>query len=157
MFSKSQITPPALPPIAALGWAAGLCDGDGCIHIARQTYSDPKRSHQPNFRIRLTISQSNLPVLKYFQQVVGASGCVSAPKRTLQQNKQPYNLTYDGAKALTVIKLLTPFLVGKLPEALVVIAYARECRINEHPGPQGQPPSIWKLREAYYKKLRRLK
>jgi hypothetical protein len=157
MFAKTQIAQPSLPPIMALAWAAGLTDGDGCVHIAKQTFSDPKRIHRPNFRIRLTISQSNLPVLQYFQQVVGVTGCVSAPKRTLQQNKQHYSLTYDGAQALTVILKLRPFLVGKLAEVLVVIAFARVCRINEHPGPQGQSPRIWKLREAYYKKLRRMK
>lgn len=157
MFSTSQIAQPSLPPMMALAWAGGLTDGDGCLHIAKQTFSDPARAHRPNFRMRLTISQSNLPVLQYFQQVVGETGCVSAAKRTLQQNKQHYNLTYDGKKALTVIRKLRPFLVGKLPEALVMMAFARQCRINEHPGPGGQLPRIWRLREAYYKKLRRMK
>lgn len=157
MFSKSQIAQPSMPPVMALAWAAGLCDGDGCLHIAKQTFRDPARAHRPNYRMRLTVSQSNLPVLLYFQQVVGETGCVSSPKRTLQQNKQHYNLTFDGKKALAVVQKLRPFLVGKLPEALVMMAFARKCRINEHPGPKGQLPRIWMLREGYYKKLRRMK
>jgi len=157
MFTKTQFAQPSLAPIMALAWAAGLTDGDGCVHIAKQTFRDPARAHRPNYRMRLIISQSDLPVLQYFQQVVGVTGCVSATKRTLQQNKQHYNLTYDGKKALTVINALRPYMVGKLAQALVMMAFARQCRINEHPGPQGQSPRIWKLREAYYKKMRRMK
>lgn len=157
MFPKTQVTQPLLPPKVALAWAAGLTDGDGCIYIAKQTYSDPRRENQPNFRLRLTISQSNLPVLQYVQHVVGVNGCVAAPTRTLQQNKQHYSLTYDGRRALAVIRKLCPYLVAKRAEALVALDFARVCRIDEHPGPKGQSPRIWKLREAFYNKLRRLK
>jgi len=44
MFAKTQIAQPSLPPIMALAWAAGLTDGDGCVHIAKQTFSDPWNS-----------------------------------------------------------------------------------------------------------------
>lgn len=157
MFAKKKVLFPTLPPMQALAWAAGLTDGDGCIHIARQTFKDPARAHRPNFRLRVTVAQSNLAVLQYMQTIVGVIGCVAAPKRTLQQNKQHYSLTFDGDKALVVIKKLYPFLVAKRAEAAVALDFARRCQINKHPGPKGQSPRIWALREAFYNKLRRMK
>ena len=157
MFTKKKVLFPTLPPAQALAWGAGLTDGDGCIHIARQTFKDPARAHRPNFRLRLTVTQSNLPVLQHLQTVVGVTGCVAAPNRTLQQNKQPYSLTFDGDKALMVIKKLYPFLVAKRAEAAVALDFARRCQLNMHPGPKGQSPRIWALREMFYNKLRRMK
>ena len=138
-----------------LAWAAGFMDGEGCISIARQTYTDPTR--RDTFRLRVDITQNHLKVLRYFEKAVGVQGRLYEVKRTGSQNRDGYHLGYDGDRGFDVIERLLPFLQRKQHEAEAVLEFRKTCELNRHFGPKGCPERIWKLRERFYRKLQALK
>ena len=144
-----------MPDAIDLAWAAGFADGEACISLARQTYKDARR--RPTFRLRFDVVQNHREVLLHFETCVGISGRLYATKRTTATNRQTYHLTYDGAAAYAVVRRLIPWLVRKRPEAQVAMAYVERARPGWHPGPRGCPAELWKVRESYYVKLRRMK
>ncbi len=141
-------------PHFTIEWAAGFLDGEGCIHIARQTYRGKRRD---GFRLRVYIVQNNLEVLEHFRDGIGIDARIYKVRRTTQHNKQVYTLNFEGKKAMTLIALLMPHLVRKQEEAQVAMAYWVEGRVGMRPGRQGLPPEIVAFRERMYAKLRSLK
>jgi len=138
-----------------LAYQAGVLDGEGCIHIARQKYPAPRR--RACYRLRLTIAQNHLRTLADFQRDVGVEGRIYETRRTNVQNRDAYALTYDGAAAAEVIVRLRPFLRRKRPEATMALEYQAQCEVSTRFGGKGAPADIWHLREWYYNKLRAMK
>src|SRR5437899_4078782 len=87
---------------ADLGWAAGLMDGEGCVHIAKQTYGASGR--RPTYRLRVYITQVDDSVLKEFEWIVGISGRLYGPKPKGKQNRTCHTLVYDGIKAFQILE-----------------------------------------------------
>jgi hypothetical protein len=137
-----------------LAWAAGLFDGDGCVLISKQ--SQPGRKN-PTYRLCLSVVQNCRDTVERFQEVLGLQSCLVVVRRTSKQNRRVYDLRYDGVHALRVLQLLKPDLYRKALEADVAIEAWRHCAMGVLPGCGGLPASVWKAREQYYKKLRRLK
>jgi hypothetical protein len=137
-----------------LAHSAGLFDGDGCVLISKQM--QPGRKH-PTYRLCLSLVQNCHRTVTRFQDVLGLQACLVEVRRTLQQNRQVYDLRYDGIHALRVLHLLMPYLVRKAVEAEVAIDFWNDCAMGVLPGSNGLPESVWKAREQYYKKLQRLK
>lgn len=140
---------------ADLGWAAGVMDGEGCIHIARQTYGETGR--RPTYRLRLHISQNSEFLLREFAWAVGVAGRLYSPKPTRKQNRVCHSLVYDGIRAFVVLERLRQHLRRKKPEAELAAEFRAQCDIHRHPGPKGCPESIWELREWYYERMSGLK
>jgi hypothetical protein len=138
-----------------LAYLGGFFDGEGCIHLAKQTFKDPMR--RATFRMRLVIGQNNLEILEYFAQEVGVTGKIHRIARTRAQNRQCYALIFDGATAFEVLRKLLPYLRRKLPEALVALEYEQSCAVHVHPGRRGIDPNDWALRARFYRKLRAMK
>lgn len=141
-------------PRFGIEWAAGFLDGEGCIHIARQTYRGKRRD---TFRLRVYIVQNNREVLEHFRDGVGIDARIYKVRRTQQHNKQVYTLNFEGKKALALIALLMPHLIRKHEEAQTAMTYWVEGRVGMRPGPKGLPPEIGAFRERMYLKLRSLK
>lgn len=141
------------PPVT-LSYCAGLFDGDGCILISRQLQPGRKR---PTYRLVLSLVQNCRITVEHFQKALGLQACLVQVARTRKQNRQVYDLRFDGVHALRALQLLQPYLVRKKLEAEVAIDFWRQCALGVLPGCQGLPESIWKLRESFYKKLQRLK
>ena len=138
-----------------LAWAAGFFDGEGCIHIARQTYGISGR--RPTYRMRLDISQNNISVLQEFEWAVGIRGRHYTLQRTAKQNRPCYSLAFDGVAAFEVLERLIDMLRRKKCEAELAAEFRRECDIHRHFGSKGCPPELWRLRFSYYKKMIALK
>jgi hypothetical protein len=139
----------------SLAYMGGFFDGEGCIHLAKQTFRDPNR--RATFRMRVDLSQNNLEMLQAFQLEVGVPGNLHALKRTLSQNRQCYKILYDGDSAFEVLRRLLPYLRRKKPEAIVALEYQQSCAIHIHPGRRGIDPDDWALRARFYRKLRAMK
>lgn len=158
----SQISPiSSATPEPTLGellaWCAGMIDGEGCLHIARQTYTSAARRHRPTYVFRLSIGQSDYLALLIMLRVLGGNGRIYPVKRRRGMNKQPYVLVFSGPSAYAALRRVHPHLRVKKAQADMAFEFEREGRINEHRGPQGQLPEIWALRERYYRKLQRMK
>ena len=137
-----------------LAYCAGLFDGDGCISISKTHRPDRKN---PTYRLCLSLVQNCLMTVKRFQGVIDVLSMLVEPTRTVQQNRQVYDLRYDGKNSLRVLEMLRPYLVRKSAEADVAIQFMLLGKMSVHTGPKGAPPEIWKIREQLYRKLRALK
>ena len=137
-----------------LAYSAGLFDGDGCVLISK--HHQEGRKH-PTYRLCLSLVQNCHTTVTHFQSVLELQACLVEVRRSQQQNRQVYDLRYDGIHALRVLQLLKPYLVRKAVEAQVAIDFWRKCAMGVLPGCNGIPDSVWKDRERFYKKLQRLK
>lgn len=137
-----------------LAHSAGLFDGDGCVIVSKQ--HQPGRKHA-TYRLCLSLVQNCHTTIQHFKEVMGLQAHIHEVPRKTQQNRQVYDLRYDGIHALRVLQLLYPHLVRKKIEAEVAIEFWSECAMGVLPGPNGLPDHIWQARERYYKKLQRLK
>ena len=143
-------------PAFSLEWAAGFADGEASIFIYKQAYpADPGRNSA--YRLGFAISQNDLQVLEHFKDGLGVHSAIYPSRRSLQHNKQVYELRYTGVNALKTIALLQPYLIRKQAEAQVAIQYWQRCGGGGHPGPAGWPAAIQALRERFCKKLKALK
>jgi hypothetical protein len=137
-------------------YGAGLADGEGCIQIIKQKV--PGRRN-PSYRLRFEMMQNDFRTLEHFVHCVGIEAKIRLVNRDREgkQNRQVWRLAYDGPQAYAVIRCLQRYLVRKGPEAQVAREFVEKGRIGMHPGPSGTPRRYWQVREACFKKLRKLK
>lgn len=147
--------PLRLSPTQGLIYCAGLFDGEGCIHIARQVHKTARRGYV--YRLRVSISQNHQGTLIDFQDLIGIEGLMYQTGRAAGQNKDCYQLTFDGQKGAQVLNLMFPYLLRKGPEAKAAMQFQSTCEIGTHFGPNGCPAHVWKQRDAFYLKLKSLK
>jgi hypothetical protein len=138
-----------------LTYAAGLLDGEGCIHIARQRKAQARRGYV--LRLVVTVAQNHLRTLTDFQDMAAVEGRIYMLRRQGPANRDSYTLNYDGSQAGTLLERLQPYLGRKLDEARVALRFQNETQIHRHFGPGGCPDEIWQLRELLCTKLRSLK
>lgn len=97
-----------------LAWAAGLFDGEGCIHALKR--------QENTFQVSLGMVDEC--TVNRFAQIIGYSRPLSVQwhsKRNPKHNDAYYWRTSKREDILVVLKRLFPYLVTKRPEALVVI------------------------------------
>lgn len=140
---------------ADMAWAAGLFDGEGCVHIAKQTYAK-QTGRQPTYRLRVSVHQTRLAVLHEFEWAVGLRGTYPRQTVTNKQRRVCHALVYDGVTAFTLLERMGEFLRRKAPQAQLAQEFRRECAVHVHPGPNGHDKSIWELRRWYYAQMRLL-
>jgi len=130
-----------------------MLDGDGCIAIVKQPFSN-RRSI---FRLIVSISQNCLQTLQHFQRCVNVPSVIYAVRRQIGHNKQVYTLNFTGPNAMRLVKLLHEYLVRKRQEAAVALSFCENGQISRRFGRHGVPPAVEGIRVAHYKKLRALK
>lgn len=138
-----------------LAYAAGLFDGEGCIHISRQKKKTARRKFI--YRLVATVAQNHLETLIDFQTLAGVEGRIYRRRRSGTSNRDSFALNYDGKRAAELLKRLSPLLLRKRDEAELALHFQKEGKIEKHYGPKGCPQEIWDLREACCAKLRKLK
>ena len=111
----------------------------------------------PSVRIRVAIVQNDHYVLQVLKNVLGERGALNVLKRQPCQNRQPYQLQYDGGHAIAVLKKIRPYLVRKASEADACLQLFVEGRLNQFPGPKGFPPEVHRAREYWVNRIGRMK
>lgn len=140
------------PTRADVAWAAGLFDGEGCVHIACQTY--PNR--RAVYRLRVSVSQVNAAVLREFGWAVGVPGRLYSPRPTKKQKRICHALVYDGVEAFLVLQILRDHLRRKQAQTDLARRFRDECDIHRHPGPKGLSEAVWALRRWFYDRMKQL-
>jgi hypothetical protein len=149
------VTPRSHKPTATeRAYAAGLTDGEGCVSIIKQAVPGRKN---PTYRLRLDMMQNDFATLVNYIHCVGVATKVRPVKRADGQNRQVWRIGYDGPQAYEVLSRLHRFLVRKKPESRTAMDFVEKGRIGLHPGCGGTPARYWKVREACYRKLKKLK
>jgi len=106
-----------------LAWAAGFFDGEGSTYVHRSSPHAPKKRTP---KVRLSIGQNDPEVLLRFRDAVG-HGVVYGPYARDYSGGVKIHWRYrtnDPSDALTVIKLLWPWL-GSKKKAQAKLAWKR--------------------------------
>jgi hypothetical protein len=136
-----------------LAWAAGFVDGDGCISSVVQT----RPGKRPSYRIRIDISQNDPFPLLLVRQILQHRSALNPIKRQTFQNRQNYQLTYDGRHTAAVLELLLPFLVRKRAEATTCLDLWNQGKLWLKPGAAGTPDELLQVRAKLHNRIRALK
>lgn len=139
---------------AQLGWVAGFVDGEGCITVVRNIRRD-----RPNdsARIRVIVCQNDYSVLEFAKNVLDCGGCINTLKRQSAQNRQMYQLQYDGPYAVRVLLKLRNLLHRKQAEADACLRFFIEGQFGIRTGRRGLDPEIVKIRNNAIRRLQRMK
>lgn len=90
-----------------IAYAAGFFDGEGCISIAK------------NGSVDVRIVNTSKAVLVKLQALLGGS----ITDRAQKVNKTQYAYSLYGEQAIEFLRILSPYLVEKLPQANTVLEY----------------------------------
>jgi hypothetical protein len=146
--------PPLQPSLTDVAYAAGVVDGEGCIHVAK---TRQRGRPNPTYRLALSITQNHLGLLERVARTLQVPRRIYPLKRTTKTNRDVYSLQISDQHAYAALQTLLPHLLRKRPEAEVGIEVYERGRMRVHPGASGHPPEIWDIREKAYRKLQRMK
>lgn len=93
-------------------YAAGFFDGEGCVNCS---------SNRNNFFVRILVVNTNLDVLKAFQEVWG--GDINANYKSKSHWKQAYTWRLQHKAATNFLEEILPFLIVKKQQAIAAIAF----------------------------------
>lgn len=93
----------------SLAYAAGFVDGEGSIGFYSST-------------VRLTVVNTNLPVLRWFQRLFG--GSITAKRARSSQHRRAFHWVVAGARARAALAALIPHLREKRPQARLALRIA---------------------------------
>lgn len=141
---------PAFDP----GWAAGMLDGEGCIHIVHQ---GGRRGGPPSYQLRVSLSQNDLEVLEHFRRGIGVGGNIYEVPRLPSHSRQVYVLNFGTAQAIGLLQQLGPRLVRKRAELALARRFWVECMPGSGPGRRALSPEVRALREWLYHEMMRVK
>lgn len=131
-----------------LAWAAGIIDGEGCVHILRNKHYVPSVS----YILRVTVVNTDPRMLRKLQDFFGGNIMELAPRDV--RHKRQWVWQVNSARAQRVLEQVRPYLVIKGEQAdigLLARTYAR---------PRGKRldinPNNEKL-EGLYQEIKQLK
>lgn len=161
VLSHQSVAPCGIQPPAPdrqhtleLAWCAGLFDGDGCVIISKQL--QPGRKNL-SYRLTLSVVQNCYSTIDHFRSILGLPHCLVEIRRTVQHNRQIYDLRFDGLHAVAALRLLQPCLIRKAIEAQVALEFWTAGSMGVLPGRNGLPTDVWATREKYFRKMKKLK
>lgn len=91
----------APPSECQIAWAAGLFEGEGCLHIEAQRFS------QPFGHICASLASTDRDVVERFVRIIGVGSV--ARFKTPPGNKPAWRWSVRSGKAEEVIRLLMPY------------------------------------------------
>lgn len=122
---------------AELGWAAGILDGEGCIHLYHATAL--KKYH--TYVLQVSISNTSLVLLHRFAEIVGEGRVNRLTRQPAKDtHRQQWVWMVAARKAETVLTMLLPYLVNKRPEA--ELALRSRALMGKHGVPMKNPNLI---------------
>jgi hypothetical protein len=136
-----------------IAWAAGIFDGEGCIHIRRNAVTETSRHRTTHYALITKVTMCHAPTIERLHRIFGV-GHVGLQKGSAR--KSPSASWYCMSKdAAFVLHHLKPFLFTKLEEAELGIAFselptARNGRVRV-------PDDLLDRREQFYLALRNIK
>jgi phage N-6-adenine-methyltransferase len=136
------------------GWAAGIIDGEGCIHIRRNAATETTRHKSDIYDLILKVTMTDEETVRRLQIVFGV-GTVTVDENRGEGNRPAYSWTCRSAAASEVLQRVYPFLVTKRVEAMYALEFSLLERARR--GQKRVPAELMVERERYYSLLRDLK
>lgn len=110
---------------AALGWCAGLFDGEGCISIHRQ-------SGTGTYHLMLRMNMTDESTVRRFRSRIGLGTVRQYPSRGIRVPSYIWGC-YARREMTTFLCMLLPYLVTKRRDAQVALRFLSESDVAHHP------------------------
>ncbi len=134
-------------------YCAGVIDSEA--HVSTVMYQYTHRRH-PGFRLLTCITQNHHEMLQAVHCKLGANGAIYSLPRRIGQNRQCYDLRYNGIHAMAAIAKVYPYLIRKKSLALMLVKMYADGRLWEHVGTRGIHPVIADRRIKLHAKIKRM-
>lgn len=134
-------------------YCAGVIDSEA--HVSTVMYQHKQRQH-PGFRLLTCVSQNHYEMLQAVQNALGANGAIYSVPRRIGQNRQCYDLRYNGIHAIAALSQVYPHLIRKKSLALMMVKMFADCRLWAHVGKGGIHPVILDRRVKLHAKIKRM-
>jgi hypothetical protein len=133
-----------------LGWAGGFIDGDGCISIVKTRFNSNKTQYKISYGLLITITQNDRHVLEHLRDIIKINGSITDTPLHPGHKRSCYALTYSGAYAYSVMKLLQPYFYRKQQECQLAILFQRHKMSLKKHGRRLTCPTNRKYLESLY-------
>lgn len=120
-----------------LAYAAGIIDGEGCIHVNKRKPNTINRQKNMLYIPKLTVRMTHEPTVKFLQTLFGGSVYCQYPPN----NKPIWTWDIQGKHVENALIALSPFMITKKEEALTMLTFYKVNSL-EH-----RESIYWKLRE----------
>lgn len=109
-------------------WAAGVIDGEGCVHIKVIKPSENNNFKRNYYNLTLELKMTHKPTLEKFVGIFDTLKLNKEKRKKRQEwHKQGWVIVCSGKKASKVIYQLCPYMVTKKDEALVALKFWEYC------------------------------
>lgn len=139
---------------AQYAWAAGLIDGEGCIHIRCDKAHNKTKHRTDSYSLMLKVSMCHEETVRRLQDIFGR-GSVRVSNVASARRSQAWSWYCMGREAVAVLRLLRPFMVTKKAEAEVASEFGYLPSARRGHGLV--PPEIQSERIRMYSLLRSMK
>jgi hypothetical protein len=99
---------------SVLAYTAGIVDGEGCIHIAK--------NKKKQYSLRVIVTNTNEWLVKWFKMEYGGSITIR-PCNKSKNTRTSYQWVISTSQAYDFLKLVLPYLMIKRPQAEVAIVF----------------------------------
>lgn len=100
---------------AELAYLAGIVDGEGSFSLA------PTRKSSHIYVCRLSVGNTNPLIIAWLRRYFG--GNVASEHRQNPKHKPVWRWTASGSELTRITEAVLPFLVGKVEQARIILAY----------------------------------
>ena len=117
-------------------WLAGFIDGEGCIELY---YSKEKRRNKiyPTIYPRIIIANTNKKVIDYIY-ILFTKNCGYYIQKQNKNWKPCYKITFIRQKALTLLKIIHPYLKVKKDQAKLCLDFYQTIKKKQKHRKSGQ-------------------
>ena len=105
-----------------IAWAAGLFDGEGCIHIGKIPPTSKNGLRNPSYRLTLKITMGCQVSVRKFAELVGDGTSFLHSKGGKRLNPS-YSFIAQSRKAQPILQQLRPYLITKADQADIALTF----------------------------------
>lgn len=141
-------------PSTDFAWAAGIVDGEGCIHIRKNEPSSSSKHKSTHFALVLKVTMTDATTIHRLRELFRV-GHITVDANKPSGHKTAHSWTCMSADAQGVLRKLYPYLLTKRHEAFRAIEFGFLGSARR--GHSLTSETIIKARRHFYEELRSLK
>jgi hypothetical protein len=137
-----------------LAYLAGLLDGEGVITIAKVRPVPHVKDGNPRYFAKIEIQMSDREPIEHVARLYERHIMLKKPSANMK--KPAYRISWQAKIAAELARQVLPYLILKLPQALVLIEFQTAMTAEGYTGRRKTPEQI-AMRESYFLEMRKLK
>jgi hypothetical protein len=137
-----------------LAYLAGILDGEGVITIERVRPAPHVKNGNYRYFAKVEVQMSDREPIEHLAALFDRNIMIKKPSANM--TKPAYRLSWQSKIAANLLLQVSPYLVLKRPQALVLMEF-QAAMTAEGPGGRRKTPEQLAMRERHYLEIRRLK